>query len=630
MHGIDGGLRGLFCALLFLTATGVIAAGPLTTDVRPVAVRARAMAPEMVEVRLTSSAQGLLEGPLEFTMIAGKAPPFRYRTHDLALAAGAHTFRFLLPEGSPGEYGADRSARVRFLGKAGAIDLGEFPIETRLNADRVLTIAVSKPPAAGAQREFALWRRLRLERLQNPDEPESRGDFATAPVFIDGEDFPAAPLALCAYDIVLLEHDGFALLREKQLAALARWVLAGGSLWVRPGETIEGAPGKFLADLLAADGRAPAFDLNAAGLPTLPGEDGLLLARPGLGRLVIASLTPENEEDRLTPARKRAVAFLWKFRDAQMERVLKNRPFYPPPTDTAARARTMNELRGLLMPESVRLVPLGWVVAILLGFILVVGPLDWFVLGRLKMRRLTWVLFPCVSAAFTFFTVWLAGKYMGAGSHRSALTITDLGLDGRVVRETRFELIFPARNEEFATEIQNALCEPVSSANLEGTDLGGSAGTTIYEGQFPARYRLRQQLRQWSPQLNRMTSIESREDDSGIAWEQIREMFPTGYGPAKVEPPLNFEPAIYIFREGSWSMRWVGRLGPTFDKDFVTHCCIAAPGGLMSLAAQLSPNGAANFDDLALAEAGDKSISFLAVVRREGAGVHLFRKIFNP
>ena len=46
------------------------------------------------------------------------------------------------------------------------------------------------------------------------------------------------------------------------------------------------------------------------------------------------------------------------------------------------------------MPEGVRMVPVSVLASILLGFVLWIGPGEYFLLGWLKLRKLTWVTFP--------------------------------------------------------------------------------------------------------------------------------------------------------------------------------------------------------------------------------------------
>ena len=119
-------------------------------------------------------------------------------------------------------------------------------------------------------------------------------------------------------------------------------------------------------------------------------------------------------------------------------------------------------LRNLLLPQSTRLIPMPVVAAILGAFVLIVGPGDWFVLGWLRRRRWTWLTFPVVAAAFTALTVAAAEHYLGSEDHRSALVITDVGRGGRVLRESRLELLFAARDKEAATELRQTLAVPTA------------------------------------------------------------------------------------------------------------------------------------------------------------------------
>ena len=83
----------ILCALFFSIAISVAAAGPLTAEIKPVALRARAFAPEALDVKLTWSGSGLLEGALEFSFPGADENAPRFRSHDLALTSGAKEFQ---------------------------------------------------------------------------------------------------------------------------------------------------------------------------------------------------------------------------------------------------------------------------------------------------------------------------------------------------------------------------------------------------------------------------------------------------------------------------------------------------------------------------------------------------------
>ena len=307
----------ILLAFLFLISLSASAAGPLTAEIKPVALRARAFAPEALDVKLTWSGGGLLEGALEFSFPGADENAPRFRSHDLALTSGAKEFRLMIPSASSGGGGFSREVIARFVTKSAVLDLGRFDLGAQRGAERSFTICVVRPKLTRAPGEFALWQSLRLERFQ-PKTTDFRSPAAsTFPVHLDAEEMPASVLAYTAYDIVLLDGVSFAQLREKQLAALSRWVLAGGSLCVIASAPLENVPCTFLAELLAADPRGVSLEINAEGRALMKSEGGVLSARPGFGRLVVAASAPQSDVEANTIPWRRAVTFLWKLREMQ-------------------------------------------------------------------------------------------------------------------------------------------------------------------------------------------------------------------------------------------------------------------------------------------------------------------------
>ncbi len=608
-----------FAALLLASAAW--AGEVLRAEIKPLALQARTQAPETLDVKLTWTGAGLLEGVLELSFRDGEDDAPRFRTHELALTEGPHTYRFLIPASNDESRGSPRELRARFIGKTRSIDLGRFDLGMQKGWGRSFTICVSRPRFGAGTPEFPLWQSLRLERLQ-PADPQNNEPASTLPVYVEAEEMPTSPLAYCAYDLVVLEGEGFLQLREKQLAALTRWVLGGGSLCVLGGAHAQAEHQRFLDHLLAADPRSPALDLDG----------GRRLVRPGFGRLVVMSAAPQSETETETPEWRRAITFLWKFRPAQVDHVLQDGTWNLPTTrpDASRINDRQRALSGVLAPKEVQILPRSLVVLILGLFVVVIGPLDWIVLGRLRARRLTWVLFPVASVVFTGITVWLAERFMGSTNQRSALTVTDLGIDGRVLRESRFEMIFPARNQEVATDVRNALLTPMSTSTNNysgGQGMGVAAGS--YAGQFPARYSVHQALRQWTPQTNRTFSLEDGEDLSGVPWAELDPRQTVSIEGRErlrrlgVQAPAD---SLHAFYGGKF---WDGTNLP-LSGEFVRSLCQPHAFHWMTVCSQLSPNGAGNFDDLTLAPDGDPDIALSIVVRKEGENFHVYRRLYAP
>ena len=49
---------------------------------------------------------------------------------------------------------------------------------------------------------------------------------------------------------------------------------------------------------------------------------------------------------------------------------------------------------------------------------------------------------------------------MGRTDHRRALVVTDVGAEGRVLRQTRLELLFAAKEKNVETSVQHGLIMP--------------------------------------------------------------------------------------------------------------------------------------------------------------------------
>ena len=461
---------------------------------------------------------------------------------------------------------------------------------------------------------------------------------------------PATALGCTPYDLVLLEDEGFTLLRERQLAALSRWVLAGGSICICASIPMEAGHRKFLAELLAADARALSLNFAPDGRVDLQNAGGMLLARPGLGRLVVMSPGPQSEEESGAEAWKRAAMFLWKFRAQQVDAVTGNGVWNQPPQDPQPWRTDQweRDLNDTLAPKHVRILPYPIMLLVLAGFVLVIGPLDWFALGRLRMRRLTWLLFPFASAAFTGLTVFLAGYYMGRIDDRRSLTVTDIGRDGRVLRETQIELLFPAKNREVKTDVQNALCSPISTSGRYSGNRFAPMTPVRCEGLFPARYVFRQSLRQWTPQMNRQTSLDAGEDKSGLPWAQLH--------PAEINRE-NFRQrlaggmakGIYVVNDGRFSGLEDGPL-----KSFIRTLSESTGFGWREICTHFSLHGGGVLDDLAFGDDGVISRTFRShadplqerialarlafgtddvttmtiIEREEGENFHIYRRLY--
>ena len=661
--------RGCFPSLIIAVAAWVAAApasnaAALRAEFNALAPRPRSNAPTPVEVKLHWHGAGLLEGVLELTLLGDDTPMLRQRSHELALTAGTQTLRLLLPPRFGRDYVPRTDVHLRFLGKKGATDVGRFPVSNSSYGAQSFLIGVCGAPHQPSDGVPQLWQTLRFDRHDADKaagatiKPSGAPQFATSPMMMEAEDLPSSPLAFCAFDLVLLEGDSFARLREKQLAALARWIEAGGRLCVVAGSGLSDDHLRFLDQFSATPAAPSVFGLDQRGQLTIADGD-LRMLRAELGRIVVTTKPPQTAAEASATAWTDASAFLWKFPEETQLAVSGTRHLSPigaaqlgqPPARKNWQQRDSHEqrreklrqyLRNLL-PQSTRLIPKSVVAAILGAFVLIVGPGDWFVLGWLKRRRWTWLTFPVVAAVFTALTVAAAEHYLGAEDFRSALVITDVGRGGRVLRESRLELLFAARDKEATTELRQMLAAPTALATHRYSRNSLSTAPVLYDGQFPARAVLRQRLQQWTPQVNRLLSLESSPDASGIRWDEIT----TPELAAKPRPATWFATRAgregfryLVFHRGQLkevagggdedapflkALSFLPRDGTTSEADFDDSARLARkdPQGWLT-----APSGDADLTDLALAAHDDPNVWLVVAIKRTPGEIRICRRLY--
>jgi hypothetical protein len=306
-------------------------------------------------------------------------------------------------------------------------------------------------------------------------------------------------------------------------------------------------------------------------------------------------------------------------------------------------------LKGL-MPRSVRLIPFGLICLLFVGFVLAIGPGDYLLLGLLRRRRLTWVLFPAVCAGFALLTVSLSDHYMGRADRRNAIVVVDVGAGGRELRRDRFEAIFAGRRQRAETKLSRCLFTPIGRtggatgvATVPYTEeLGGLRAREVsYAGRIPQSYRVRQEIYQWSPQLNRHYAVapvkpaaedaaEEREADLDVA-PGIFLSLVRGGRVAELESMVfggvSGETALYVYCRGGESV--IARGGLTgLPSGLVGRLCDLQGDGVFGVVSQLSPAGGASFDDVALLDAEDGNQWLLVAAVRRGNDIILYRRLY--
>jgi len=341
-----------------------------------------------------------------------------------------------------------------------------------------------------------------------------------------------------------------------------------------------------------------------------------------------------------------------------------------------------DQLLSRLMPEGLKVVPLSLIGLILVVYVVLIGPGDWFVLGAIKRRKWTWFTFPFVTVALTLFTVWLAEWYMQVTDRLRIVTFHDIGAAGRVVRKNRFEVLFQGSEREVSTELtretfsalalqrfSSALWYSNQQAQMQGLDQRRRfTGVPNYIGRVPAHYAVNQFISQWTPQLNRRFTIaHGTERTAEFDWDKFADARTFNPGKLAAGPTRDelvraikekFGDSVHIalmtggkqeFLAGTFAFFAGGTVygvdaygnqlaqpayyptpnNPNAKKTgFLEDVCLNELGGLFKVVSQLSPTGGKDFEDMALLDPSDPAQWLLVVAVERGDQVDLYRKLY--
>jgi hypothetical protein len=701
-------------------ATWAQAPAEISIDLAPTSPPMRSDAPLVFLWRVHSQATNVIEGKLEVTVIDGFDLVAHAVVDDVVLSPGEQFFRTVLPAVDSSNPNID--IRARFLTKSQNYPArGESPRAPDAR-QRWLTILVCNPWQMALTRDKQqLVDRLRIESWNaNADRTIS-----TIPAHVRPEDLLADPLAFCGFDIAFLAEEGFADLKEGQLRTVLDWVEAGGSLCLVPGlGVLKDYHARFLNEAVHSPPEKPQFVLDPSGRLEeieLPGENGPLplLKRHGLGRVAVIP----GKLDRLLTERevdvRHTLGFLWKLRRDRLEEFMNSGRFEvkvsvpvdkPQPGDSTWESYNMNrdanyanlrkgdhqlaqlplqsgdQLLSRLLPQGLQVVPMSLIGLILIVYVVLIGPADWFILGAIQRRKWTWILFPAVTVALTLGTVWLAEWYMQVRGNPRSVTFHDVGHAQNIARRNRFEVLFVGSerfvNTAITREIFTAMTlQRFSAGTWQGYQQAQlSQGDQSHKytkvakttGRVPAHYTVTQFLSQWTPQLNRRFSIPVTDNKpNDFDWDRFAD--PQVYNPASVtalgkpqddliEAVRNaFGQSAVIFVVTRGNMQHLAGDGQLFStistpygvdpygnplpqqayyyqqmanaraqaNGFLQDVSQNSLGGLFAVVSQMSPTGGKDFEDMALVDPSDPTQWLLMVAVDRGDDLDIYRKLYT-
>jgi hypothetical protein len=326
----------------------------------------------------------------------------------------------------------------------------------------------------------------------------------------------------------------------------------------------------------------------------------------------------------------------------------------------------LDELFALLMPVGVSAIPLGVIALILAAYVVTIGPIDYFVLGALRLRRFTWVLFPVVTIGFAAYTLWLSQRYLGSTDSRRAIEIFDVVPGGTVARRSRIEMLFLSQENAVSTQVDNGLFSVVGRGIFMNRgplppDMMRETSQTIGVAErFPNNYQIVQQIPQWRPVLNRFFWIDPKPSVvyqppglpgvAGFDWDAagrdllgstggvaLAERVRRAFGPQACALVMRGSSMIFVLNDLEELPHWRANFGlstvraqkTNYLTETVRELCQRTPQQLFLHASNVSPNGGPELDDLAVSDSTDPAQSVLVIAVETESTLYLYRRVFS-
>ncbi|MDA3962314.1 MAG: hypothetical protein PF961_16115 [Planctomycetota bacterium] len=468
-------------ALAVLVQISCAGAAKLTAEVESLAQGLRDQAPLPVEISLTWTGTEVVTGQMIALIHEQQRNRRRVVLDDVVVQPGTRRFSLLLPPVQLDEVMTQLELDLTLELPDGRRELGSWVVGTKLGKLMQLSVAeLSAGFGAGDTRLAAGANPLVVFADALPLEAEDQ--LSMRITALANTRAPRQALAWLAWDMVVVRAGADQGLDKAQLKALLAWTGAGGLL---------------LVEDLARSGPA----LQAATKEADALGDGCFIY--GRGRIAQCQVGGAD----MGPSAR----FLWgDDMVGAVSATMMGRDYYEYGDNGDAQ-----QLTDALMPDTIRLVPIWALVLTLVVFVIAIGPLEWLVLGAIGKRVLTWVTFPLTALVCTGFTLALSQHYLGNDDHRAAVTVVDIGLNGRVVRQERIELQFAAHNTEVEVSMAGALVGLVD-ADRNPIDSGVWYGQPGQTGQY------RFTLPKWTPRLVRSLRFDDRDlEGLDLDWSAV-------------------------------------------------------------------------------------------------------------
>ncbi|MFQ3681436.1 hypothetical protein [Roseiflexus sp.] len=377
----------LICALLVGPVAAQEQAFGITLTLRPGYAGAYRMG-EWFPVTVEVANDGRdLRGVLEWSFPGAQSQPVFRRAIDLPRGSRKRVTLEVFAQGFA------RNGMVRLIENGNVVIEQSIGIEA-IEMDRFLVVVLGSDPTL----------------LTSLNAMSVSGASGTVVRHVSPEDLPPHPLLLRGVNAIFIHDVDTAALSVDQRAALRNWVHLGGQLVVGGGINGE-RTAAGLADILPVEimRTVEQGDLSLleqiTGSPPTPLTGPLLAVRPRPGTDALPPAAPLIYRRSLGSGVVTFSAFDlallrgWAAEPDLWSRVLRPLPLFIPGFD--ARVNQINLMQDALRIPAIQLPSATALTAFLIAYILVVGPMNYLALRRLRRLEWAWVTIPVTVIVFT-------------------------------------------------------------------------------------------------------------------------------------------------------------------------------------------------------------------------------------
>lgn len=405
--------------------------------------------------------------------------------------------------------------------------------------------------------------------------------------------FPDNPIALEGLNAIYVNSEKAIELNVGQVSALTSWLYGGGVLVVGIEQMQDVESIRWLRELVQAEltgtftnqsgGEMHRWLTQTAGeaigpfgaleedsqfesaelfvYACTPGDNAVVVSvggkplvlgrRCGRGEVITLLFSPERE-----PFKS------WKHRQWFWAKLLKiSKDYFQSAGTMPYSGYSIDAVIGAMIEtRQTRKLPVEWLLLLLAIYLVVIGPLDYWVLKKINRQMLTWLTFPAYVAIFSVLIYWIGYKLRAGETEWNELHLTDVFErgDGAVLRGRTFASLYSSANAKYKLALD--LPTAALRAEYRGVIGGGQESTRIHAELVANSFRAEVAVPVWSSLMYVADWVQRA--NSPLSLEVIED---TGQLVVTIESRLSrmIGPIFLVHGEDLYNL---GRLGPNQRK----------------------------------------------------------------